>query len=312
VAAGADIKITRSELEKRAAARLLPLQQEQYDVLRESLDQLLGEHLLKREAEARRVGVDALLKSEVDAKVPEADPAEVARLYEENKAQLAGRPREEALAQIRSFVRGQTLEGRRAAFLKDLIKRAGVKITFEPPRTKLSIPGSAPSLGPEDAPVTLVEFADYQCAYCQRAEHTIEELLKRYPGKMRLVQRDFPLDSVHSRAFAAAKAVHCAGDQGQFWEYHRSLLEAPGDLSDSDLGRRAGSLHLDLGAFSSCVSSMRHESEIREGLEQGSNAGVSATPTFFLNGRMVVGSRTVEQFEALIDSELEAPAQLGG
>src|SRR5437867_2170959 len=91
----------------------------------------------------------------------------------------------------------------------------------------LAIPASAPTLGPEGAPVTIVEFTDYQCPFCHRAQATIDQVMSTYAGKVQLVHRDFPLEG-HPQAFPAARASRCAGEQGTFWDYHRSLMGAPG------------------------------------------------------------------------------------
>jgi protein-disulfide isomerase len=167
----------------------------------------------------------------------------------------------------------------------------------------VSVPPTAPSEGPATAPVTIVSFADYQCPYCQRAEQTVAELLRRYPNKLRLVHRDFPLD-FHPRARMAARASYCAGEQGRFWQYHRALLLEPGDYGDAELRARARALGLQEAPFAACLGSERFDAVIAAGIEDGRRLGVTATPTFFINGRMVSGARPVEYFAQVIDEEL--------
>jgi protein-disulfide isomerase len=151
--------------------------------------------------------------------------------------------------------------------------------------------------------VTIVEFTDYQCPYCHRAQGVIDQVLSRYAGKVRFVHLDFPLDG-HPGAVPAARAARCAGEQGQFWEYHRSLMTAPGTLDETDLKGRASALKLNAGAFGSCLSSSRHDDAIHAALRQGEELGVTGTPAYFVNGRMLSGARPVEAFTELIDAEL--------
>jgi protein-disulfide isomerase len=193
---------------------------------------------------------------------------------------------------------------RAAAFRRELVKKHGIKVLLEPPRYEASVPPDAPSLGAKDAPVTIVEFADYQCPFCHQAQLAVEDILKRYSGKVRFVHRDFPLDSIHPRAMPAARASRCAGEQGKFWEYHRGLLAAPGDFSDADLKRRAEALGLNLTSFSSCLVQPGGEKAVQASLEEGQKLGVSATPTFFVNGRRLVGAKSVPDFIDVIEDEL--------
>ena len=127
---------------------------------------------------------------------------------------------------------------RRAAFEKGLRDAARVAVRLEAPRAAVAIPAGAPVERPGDAPVTLVEFTDYQCPYCHRAQAVVDQVLARYSGKVRLVHLDFPLDG-HPGAVPAARAARCAAEQGKFWEYHRSLMTAPGTLDAADLAGRA-------------------------------------------------------------------------
>jgi len=128
-------------------------------------------------------------------------------------------------------------------------------------------------------------------------------VMSRYAGKVQLVHRDFPLDG-HAGAFPAARAARCAGEQGKFWDYHRSLMKEQGDLSESDLSARAKTLKLDPDPFKTCLASDRYDAAIRESLEAGARAGVTGTPAFFVNGRMLTGARPFEQFQEIIEAEL--------
>jgi len=291
------------ELDQRAASRLIRLRQDEFETRSQVLDELIAERLVAAEAHKRGVSAEDLLKQEVDAKAAAPAPAYVEQIYEQNKARFGTTPRDEALARIREILGERAVAERRVAFEKELRGKAKVAVRLEAPRATVAIPAGAPATGPAKAPVTIVEFTDYQCPYCHRAQVVIDEVLQRYAGKIRFVHLDFPLDG-HSEAVPAARAARCAGDQGRFWEYHRSMMSRPGPLDPADLRGRAASLRLDPARFHACLASDRYDAAIQAELRQGSELGVSGTPAYFINGRMLSGSRPVESFTAVIDAEL--------
>lgn len=161
-----------------------------------------------------------------------------------------------------------------------------------------------PALGPEDAPVTIIEFSDYQCPFCARAEPTIKQVLEEYGDKVRLVYRDFPLDQLHPYARKASEASHCAEEQGKFWEYHDALYEDQGSINEAGLEQFAKDLGLDMDAFNSCLDSGKYADEVQKDLEDGQEYGVSGTPAFFVNGFSISGAQPFAVFKDIIDKEL--------
>ena len=295
--------ILASELEQRAANRLIRVRQEEYEIRSQVLDELIAERLVAAEAQKRGVSAEELLKQEVDAKAAAPAPAYVEQIYEQNKARFGTTSRDEALARIREILGERAISERRAAFEKELRGKAKVAVRLDAPRATVAIPAGAPATGPATAPVTIVEFTDYQCPYCHRAQAVIEEVLQRYAGKVRFVHLDFPLDG-HPEAVPAARAARCAGEQGRFWEYHRSMMSRPGPLDTADLRGRAAMLKLEPAKFRACLASDRFDAAIQAELRQGTELGVSGTPAYFVNGRMLSGSRPVESFAEVIDAEL--------
>jgi protein-disulfide isomerase len=300
--------ITLGEVDFRAAGRLAQARQDEYDARMAAAKALIAEKLIAAEAKKRNMSQAMLLQSEVDEKVQDPDPKEVQAIYEANKARFLGQSREAALATVAGLLTEQRRSDRESAYRKELLERAAVKIDLVPPRQETSGLAGAPSEGPAKAKVTLVEFTDYQCPYCRRAEETVATLLKEYRTRVRFVHADFPL-SFHDRAMVAARASHCAGDQGKFFSYRHELLMDPGDLSDDRLQRQARDLGLDSKAFSTCVESDHHDATIRAMADQGERFGVNATPTFFVNGRKVTGAPSVDEFKRILDEEL---AEAGG
>ncbi len=205
--------ILASELEQRAANRLIRVRQDEYEIRSQVLDELIAERLVAAEAQKRGVSAEELLKQEVDAKAKAPAPAYVEQIYEQNKARFGTTPRDEALARIREILGERAVSERRAAFEKELRGKAKVAVRLDAPRATVAIPAGAPATGPATAPVTIVEFTDYQCPYCHRAQAVIDEVLQRYAGKVRFVHLDFPLDG-HPEAVPAARAARCAGRAG--------------------------------------------------------------------------------------------------
>lgn len=294
--------ITLEEVDRHAAGKLLRLRNEQYEARREALDEMIAERLFKKEAATRGLTQEALLKAEIEGKVAAPTAAEVAMIYEQNKAAAGGRSLAEVTPLIERSVRERRLAERAAKFRDELKAKASVQVSLEAPRVPLNVPAAAPALGPTNAPVTIVEYLDYQCPFCHRAEAVVEQVLGRYPGRVRFVHRDFLLGK--PRSLAAARAARCAGEQGKFWEYHRSLLTAAGDMSDEDLRSRAASMGLDAGRFSSCAASGRYDADINSSTESGHAVGIDATPTFFINGRRLTGALPAGQFAEAIEEEL--------
>lgn len=163
-----------------------------------------------------------------------------------------------------------------------------------------------PSFGPvpEQARVTVVEFVDYQCPYCQEAAPIVRSLMLKYQDQVRFVIRDFPLPSLHDRAFDAAEAAGCAEEQGKFWPMHDWLYANQDKLTRPAFDQAARSLGLDQTTFDACLDSHRRLAEIRQDQADGNRAGVVGTPTFFLDGHRLEGVIPSETFEKLIAAEL--------
>jgi protein-disulfide isomerase len=162
-----------------------------------------------------------------------------------------------------------------------------------------------PVLGPAEAPITIIEFSDYECPYCQKWHSEVWPALQaEYGDQIRLVYRDFPLTSLHSNATPAAAAANCAREQDMYWEYNELLFDMKFNLGNSTYIRYAEELGLDMDSFTECVESGRHVDEVEADYEYAVNLGIRSTPTFFVNGIPVVGAQPFESFKKLIDQEL--------
>lgn len=164
-----------------------------------------------------------------------------------------------------------------------------------------------PMKGDKNAKVTIVEFSDFQCPFCEKFySETLPSLLKEYvdTGKVRLVYRDFPLSSIHPYAQKAAEASECADEQGKFWEYHNKLFENQAALDVTSLKKYAADLKLNTATFNDCLDSGKMMGEVTKDAADAQAAGVSGTPGFFINGRFLGGAYPFESFKTIIDEEL--------
>jgi protein-disulfide isomerase len=195
------------------------------------------------------------------------------------------------------------MQGIRASYIDTLKGKTSVKVMLEPPRQKVSAANSA-SKGAASAPIEIIEFSDFQCPFCLRADPTVRQVLSTYGDRIRFVYRHYPLPN-HPMARPAAEAAACAGEQGKFWPYHDLLFANPSKLGDADLKQHAATLGLNAAQFNSCVDTHKPKAQIDTDVKEGEEAGVNGTPAFFINGRMISGAQPFEVFKKIIDEELE-------
>jgi protein-disulfide isomerase len=161
------------------------------------------------------------------------------------------------------------------------------------------------ALGPADAPITIIEFSDFQCPYCKKwYSEVLGPLMQNFPGKIRFVYRDFPLYSIHPEAGPAALAANCAGEQGKYYEYHDKLFSNDYSLGSEAYVAYATALDLDVEKFKTCISEKRYEAEVQADYQYAANLGIQSTPTFFINGIALVGAQPYSVFEEVITKEL--------
>src|SRR5262245_32490194 len=297
--------ITAEEVENALGAPLAKLQEEIHNLKRQNLETLIDEKLLSREALKRGISVRALLEAEVTVKVGVVTEQEIETFYQANKARLHGEETE-LREQIRARLQNQKLASRREVFVQSLRSQAKVLVHLQaPPVYRWEVPlEGAPFRGPETVPVTIVEFSDFHCPYCKQVQPTLSQLLSRYGDKVKLAYRNFPIDGLHPMARKAAEAGQCANEQGKFWVYHDKLYASGPDASSEKLRALAGEVGLDLAAFELCLSTRKYQATVEKDVEDGTRLGVTGTPGFFINGRMLTGAQPLENFVRVIDEEL--------
>ena len=299
------VAITSEEVEKSLASQLSKLEEQIYNLKRQRVEALINEKLLAKEAAKRGVSVPALLDAEVTSKVGLVTEQEIEKFYQENKAQL--KVEESSVRdQIRGHLQNQKLATKREEFLTSLRSQAKVIVNLKPPpvlRAEVSVDG-APSKGPAKAPVTIVEFSDFHCPFCRRVLPTLAQLDTQYGEKIKLVFRDFPIDNLHPEASKAHEAARCANEQGKFWAYHDKLFASPPKSSPEIFKGFAKDLGLNVTAFESCFASGKYQAAVKKDIEEGNRVGVTGTPAFFINGRIISGAQPLEAFARVIDDEL--------
>jgi protein-disulfide isomerase len=185
--------------------------------------------------------------------------------------------------------------------------------TANPTPAKVSVPTNGPTLGNSNAKVTVVEFSDFQCPFCERFySQTMPQIKTDYidTGKVKLVFKTFPLTGLHPNAQKAAEASLCANEQGKFWEYHNTLFDKQSIWSSTDgvtaFKQYASDLKLDTAKFNSCLDTGKYASAVAADVKDGQNAGISGTPSFVINGQLVVGAQPFSAFQSVIDQQLAA------
>jgi protein-disulfide isomerase len=304
--------ITMQEVEAKAADRLeqLDLQRQQMEIrfnqerqnlLLQTAREMVEERVLSLEAAAAGKSSEQLLTENV--KAAEVTDADVDAFYVQLQAQRPqGLPPKESIAgQIKTHLQGQKQQEARNAYLDTLRTKYKAETILSEPRLEVAADG--PARGPATAPVTIVEFSDFECPFCARVVPTLEQVKEKYGDQVRIVFRQYPLD-MHPNAAKAAEASLCAQDQGKFWEMHDAMFADQKKLAVADLKATAGTLGLDAAAFGSCLDSGKHAGQVKADFKAGTLVGVSGTPALFVNGRFLNGAVPFEAIAEVIDEEL--------
>jgi len=305
--------ITEDEVQKAAAPELEKLDQKQKQFMatlerdkksavEDALEDIVNRKLLEAEAKKRSITVDDLLRTEVQEKVTPPTEEIVRKFYDDNKAVINGSFIETAL-EIRNYLLQQGRQSAFSALMFKLKKDYGYKSMVEPDRAKVDVAGH-PSKGPATAPVTIVEFSDFECPYCGGLYPTLKRVEDTYKDKIRIVYRQFPLNNIHPRAQKAAEASLCANEQNKFWQLHDAMFNDQKNLTVDDLKAKAAALSLNAATFATCLDSGKHAAAIQSSLEEGNRLGVDGTPALFINGRYLGGNQPYDAIAKIIEDEL--------
>ncbi len=298
-------KITQSEVDASIIGKLLPLQ-EQINVLRKvALENFILKTLLDKEAKKRGVSIEALRKSLTIGKIEVSLP-EIEKAYLENASAFASMSPDEVKERLRLDMESQARMRMYRDAIQKLKQQAKVQVLLtEFTAPKINVNDEGPTIGNKNARITIVEFSDFQCAFCRQAFGTVKQLLQNQGSNIKFVYKHSLLSP---RSFPAAQASVCAEKQGKFWEYHDNLF-ALEDFSDANLKKIAEKVGLNISAFNSCVSSEDSRSVVLKDMEEAKRLGVVGTPSFFVNGKLIRGAVSLEEFNKIVERELEENSQ---
>src|SRR5258708_12846098 len=279
---------------------------ELYEQRRSLIDEMISKRLLEEEAKSKGKTLEQWFQSDYVNSVPDASDEEARAFFDEHKAQMPqGQSFDELKPRIKQFAKQQKLRDGMSKMLDQLKQKHHVEVALEAPELpRIEVEAKGPARGPANAPVTLVEFSDFQCPFCGREFPVIERLMKEYDGKVRLVFRNYPLD-FHPFAEKAAEAGACAADQGKFWELHDKMFVNQQKLAVEDLKSYAKSVGVDASKFDKCLDSGEKKTDVDADQKAGNEAGVNGTPAFFINGIFINGAQPYEQFKQTVDRELK-------
>ena len=302
-----DEVITNRRLDVLLGARLFETQKDIYRMKMEKLEQLITDMVIDREAKQQGKTPEAVIEGIAPAGSVTVEESEVDKYIQDNQQRLQGI--QGSIPDLRDRIKAFLEQQKRSQAIRDYVHsvepRYGVHILVpmpNAPKIKVDTRG-APSLGPSDAPVTVVEFSDYQCPACRSTHQVVKEARAAYGDKVQWIYKEYPLKR-HKDAFKAAEASHCAGDQGMFWQYQEELFTAQ-DLSPDNLVDIAVRLGMSREKFSRCLEDSKYKTLVEKNARDAVEAGIDRTPTFMINRTLYVGGPSLEILKGLIDDELK-------
>ena len=296
--------VTDEAMARAGGSRYQTFKSQEYAAKREFMESAIGQKLLENEAKRRGLTVEELKKQEVESKVEPVTDVQAKEFYDMNKARFGTLTEPQALDQIHTGLSQQRLQRKLGEYVGELRAKAAVKVLLDPYRIDVAAGDDPSKGGPASAPVTLVEFSDFQCPYCARVGPALTRVEEVYGDQVRIVFKDFPLLQIHNNAAKAAEAGSCANEQGKFWALHDKMFENQSKLSVAEIKQHAKEAGLDANAFDQCLDSGKQTAEWTKDLADGEKYGVTGTPAFFVNGRLLGGAASFEKLAEVIDDEL--------
>lgn len=295
--------ITAALIDERLRPLVYKLRLSTYELEKQALDQAIYNMLLLAEADRRNIAPESLVRTEISEKTHQPTEAEISKFYSENQSSIQG-GLDAVRSQIVSYLQEQEQQKLESAFAEKLRKQANIRLLIsEPPALVQSISvDDDPARGEAGAPVTIVEFTDFQCPSCAAMQPILDEVLKSYGNKVRFVVRDFPL-SAHANARKAAEAANAANAQGKFFEYALLLFKHQNALDVASLKKYASDLGLNRALFDAALDSGKYAAEVRHDMDDGEKYGIDSTPTIFING-VALTVLSTEGLRAAIDKAL--------
>lgn len=300
-------EITLDELIGDEKLAFHELKKREHEMLMDRFNAILEEKLVTAEAEKAGISKEEFLKKNVikgEIKIEDKDYKDFLKDKRIPESQLNDKLKDRIMDALREQKRGEFVQ----AFLAKVTENNPVEVYLKKPKLQVNVEvGQAPLWGKEDAPVTIIEFSDFQCPFCMRAHETVNEVKKKYAGKVKLAFKHFPLP-MHKQARPASEASMCIHEQSpdKFWKYSDLLFANQKSLDDPNLEKFAKDVGIDVGKYKDCLNAKKFADLVQQDLSYGEKLGVRSTPTFFVNGQIISGAQPLEAFAEMIDEELEA------
>ncbi len=297
--------ITYQDIISPIANEIYQAERDIYELKLNQLKSQLLARLIQRDPRSKGLSTEIFVQKYI-TKSPSVSDQQVERFIAERQVP-ANRITPDFKQKVKTFMLQQQQATAINQWIESEGKKYGLMINLQPPerpRAEITI-GDSPTLGPEDAPITIVEFSDFQCPYCARAVDTVKQIRKNYPDTVKIVYKQFPLD-FHKDAFRASEASLCINEQSTdlFWKLHDFMLANPRSLDQASLIDKATELGANQARFSQCLTSRKYVSQVQQELQQGREVGVGSTPIFFVNGISLRGAQPYMAFEEIIEEEL--------
>lgn len=306
VASVNNVEITQKQVDESVATRIYPLQQQLYAIRKAALENLIVTKILESEAAARGVSIEELRRQLTLGEI-NVTRAQVEEAFRQNASFFASMSPDEARERLRLDLENQARMKHYRAGLDALRKKWTVKIDFAPPVFVADLDdGVSPAKGSNKPAVTIVEFSDFECPYCNTVQRTLRQVLENYGGDVRLVFKHLPLEG-HRNSLPAARAAHCAAEQDRFWQFHDALFGAK-ELSPAVLTQIANDLGLGVPTFQACLNSEQSRAAIVKDLETARLFRIESTPSFIVNGKLIQGALSFADFQKIIEQELSQRA----
>ena len=296
--------ITEQEIDQVASGQIYSLQQQLFALRRAMLTNLIAKKIVETEANRQRLSVNELKNKWMSGPVV-IDEAQVNELYLKNRSAFGVMSPDEAKEKLRLDLESQVRLKRYRDEIASLRQKTRIDVLLEEPRLIVSKNGNSPATkGPANARVLITEFSDFQCPYCKEAQPIISRVMQGYAAQVKLEFKSLPLE-IHAFSFAAAKTAYCAGKQGAFWEVHDALFAAA-ELSQSTINQIVDDSGLNSEQFNECLSSTESQAAVMADLAEARRLGIEGTPTFIINGKVLRGAVTFEEFSEAIEHELKS------
>jgi len=306
VASVNNIQITEKQIDDSVAARIYPLQQQLYAVRKAALENLVVSKILEGEAAARGVTIEELRRQLTLGEI-NVTRAQVEEAYKQNATFFASMSPDEARERLRLDLENQARMKHYRTGLDALRKKWAVQINFAPPAFVAELDdGVSPAKGSSKPAVTIVEFSDFECPYCNAVQRTLKQVLEKYGGEVRLVFKHLPLEG-HRNSLPAARASYCAAEQDRFWQFHDVLFGAK-ELSPAVFTQIANDLGLGVAKFQACLDSEQSQAGVVKDLETARLFRIESTPSFIINGKLIQGALSFADFKKIIEQELSQRA----